>query len=516
MSLQPIVRLEGIEKTFGPVRALAGVDLTILPREIHGLVGGNGAGKTTLMNVLYGLYRPDSGTVSLRGAPTEIRSPKDAIAHGIGMVHQHFLQVNNFTVLDNIVLGAQGLHNRPTLKLGPARSQIEALSRRFGLDVDPHARIEDLPMGARQRVEILKALYRGADVLILDEPTTNLTPQEVDSLFESLQRMVAEDMSVVFITHKLREVMAVCGTVSVLRNGRHVFTKPRSEVNETDLVLAMVGADMTVKESMLFAGRADEEAGVPVEGEIALVVDGVSAVEANGVTVLDNVSFALREGEILGVAGVAGNGQQELVEVIVGVRAANAGRVKLGDREITSLNTRERLDLGIAYVPEDRQQDGFLPTASVAHNLILGSHRRADYHKGRLLNWQAVYKRSAQLIREYNIRTQSAKDTAANLSGGNIQRMMLARAFDRTPRLLILHNPTSGLDIASVEGVYNQLLAYKDEGVATLLLSDDLDELMLMSDRMAVMYRGAVVGILARSAFDKYEIGRMMGGTTHG
>jgi len=508
------LRLENVSKSFGPVRALKDVSFELQEREIHGLLGENGAGKTTLMNVLYGLYRPDSGQIYIKGKETTIRSPKDAIANGIGMVHQHFLQVEVFTVTENIVLGTD-LQNRPVVQLAQARQRIQEISERFGLDMDANAHIADLSMGARQRVEILKTLYRGAEILVLDEPTTNLTPQEVDSLFESLRKMVAEGMSVVFITHKLREALAVCDTVSVLRRGQRVLTQPRSELSEELIVKSMVGSDEMMRESLIFTGAGSEKQGAWLDEASLLQVAHLSAVAKNGLQVLDDVSFSIRTGEILGLAGVAGNGQQELAEAVLGIIPTSAGEILLDGKSLGGRTTRQVLELGVAYVPEDRLHDGFLPTATVAQNLILGSQYREPYCKKGFLQWPVIYKTAERLIRKYAIQTRGPQDTAANLSGGNIQRMMLARAFSNTIKLLILHNPTSGLDISSVEGVYEQLLAYKKEGVAVLLISDDLDELMLMSDRIATLYRGKIVGELSRTQFDKYELGRMMSGVDY-
>jgi simple sugar transport system ATP-binding protein len=516
MNDHPLLRLQDISKSFGPVQALKDVDLSLQANEIHGLVGGNGAGKTTLMNVLYGLYKPDSGTILLRGQAVSIQSPKDAIAQGIGMVHQHFLQVNNFTVAENIVLGTR-LPNRPTMDLTTAEQRIRDLSGRFGLDVDPQARIEDLPMGVRQRVEILKALYRGVEVLILDEPTTHLTPQEVESLFQSLQLMVAEGMSVVFITHKLREVMAVCQTISVLRDGQRIFTRPRGEVSEEMIVRSMVGADLALEDSLLFSSAAEEDrvysqAGHPILSVQELRIDGEAG------PLVNDVSLAVRAGEILGVAGVAGNGQQELLEGILGIRSPVAGQVLIDQQDVSGAATEDLLALGVAYVPQDRQQDGFLAKANVAQNLILGSQRQPPYSNRRgFLDWKAIYGTARELIAEFNIRAQGPKEKAANLSGGNIQRVMLARAFSQPIRLLIAHNPTSGLDIPSVEYIYSRILDQKQQGVATLLISEDMDELLLLSDRIAVIYQGTIAGTLERESFDRYEIGRLMsGGSAHG
>ena len=514
MEQRSALRLKNVSKSFGPVRALKDVDFELGEREIHGLLGENGAGKTTLMNVLYGLYRPDSGQIFIRGKQVDIRSPRDAIAHGIGMVHQHFLQVEVFTVTENIVLGT-ALKNRPTVQMNVARNRIKELSERFGLEMDPDAHISELSMGARQRVEILKTLYRGADILILDEPTTNLTPQEVDSLFESLKRMVAEGMSVVFITHKLREVMAVCDMVSVLRHGQRLLTQPRSELSEELIVKSMVGSEEMVTESFIFTGTGAEMQGEALTETPMLQMAHVSAEGETGLRPLDDVSLVIRTGEILGLAGVAGNGQRELAEAILGILPGARGEIMLDGELLSGLETRHILAKGVAYVPEDRLHDGFLPTANVAQNLILGSQYREPYSKKGFLQWPVIYETARRLIREYHIQTPGPRDIAANLSGGNIQRMMLARAFSNPLKLLILHNPTSGLDISSVESVYEKLLAYKREGVAILLISDDLDELMLMSDRIATIYRGKIVGELARNQFDKYELGRMMSGVDY-
>lgn len=511
MTNQPILRMTGVRKTFGSVIALNNVSLQIERNEIHGLLGGNGAGKTTLMNVLYGLYKPDAGEIELEGRRIDIHSPKDAIGQGIGMVHQHFLQVDTFNVVQNIVLGTP-LKNRPTLELGQAEQKIKSLAEHFGLEVEPQARIEDLPMGTRQKVEILKALYRGVKILILDEPTTNLTPQEVDSLFESLRVMVTGGMSVVFITHKLREVLSVCDQITVLREGKSVLTLQRSQASEEAFVKAMVGQDLDVEKSIVFSQGEIDTAGPAVDRAPVLQVKNLSVVDANGLTVVDNGSFEVYPQEIFGVAGVAGNGQQELAESIIGLRPLAGGQVVIDETHVTETETVKLLEGLVTYIPEDRLQDGFLPTTNVAQNLILGFHRREPYSRNGFLNWPAIYRAARRLIDEYNIRTLGPDDLAANLSGGNIQRVMIARAFSYDSKLLVAHNPTQGLDIPSIESVYAKLLERKIQGGATLLISENLDELLLLCDRIATIYRGQIVGILERDAFDKYEIGRLMSG----
>ncbi len=511
MMEQSILHMKGVRKTFGSVVALDNVSLQIQRNEIHGLLGGNGAGKTTLMNVLYGLYKPNSGKIELDGQQIEIQSPRSAIKQGIGMVHQHFLQVDSFSVAENIVLGSP-LKNRPTIDLRPAEQKIKELSARFGLAVDPQAIIEDLPMGIRQRVEILKALYRGVKILILDEPTTNLTPQEVDSLFESLRVMVEEGKSVVFITHKLREVLSVCDRITVLRNGQNVLTLSRSEAPPEALVKAMVGEDLDLKKSLIFSPEDINLAAPALDRKPVLQVAELEVHDENDLPLVKNCTFNIHRQEIFGLAGVAGNGQKALAESIMGIQPLNRGQVLIGETSVAETETVKLLEELAAYIPEDRLQDGFLPAANVAQNLILGFHRRPPYSRNGLLNWQTIYRSARKLIAEYNIMTPGPEEVAANLSGGNIQRVMIARAFSYPARLLVAHNPTQGLDIPSAEFFYSKLLERKEQGSAALLISENLDELFLLCDRIATIYRGQIVGILDRIAFDKYEIGRMMSG----
>lgn len=510
-----ILEMKGVRKSFGTVVALQDVDLSLNAKEIRGLLGGNGAGKTTLMNVLYGLYRPDAGEISIHGTPVDIQSPKDAIRHGIGMVHQHFLQVDNFTVLQNIVLGTS-LKNRPALNLQAEEAKVRELAERFGLEVDPRTVIEDLPIGTRQKVEILKALYRGVEVLILDEPTTNLTPQEVDSLFQSLRVMVDAGMSVVFITHKIREALDVCDSISVLRDGRNVFTVPRNEASEDVLVKGMVGEKLDVEASLLFSAEGPSER-ASVAGDTPLLqVDRLAVHGEGGVFAVHDCTFQVHKGEIFGIAGVAGNGQRELAESLIGIRPIVRGHAAIDGVNVAETDTEHLLERGVTYIPEDRLHDGFLPAANVAQNLILGYHRQEPYSEGGFLDWKAIFRTARELILEYDIRTPGPGATAANLSGGNIQRMMLARAFSRPAKLLVAHNPTRGLDIPSTEFVYEKLLEQRQQGAATLLLSEDLDELLLLCDRIAAIYRGEIVGALKQDEFDKYALGRMMGGVEKG
>lgn len=544
--------MSGIRKTFGPVVALDGVDFTVADREIHGLLGGNGAGKTTLMNVLYGLYAPDAGTVEIDGRPASITSPKDAITAGIGMVHQNFLQVEVFTVTENIVLGTDSTQ----LKAADGTSQTPAqriaeLSERFGLTVDPSARVADLPVGVRQRVEILKALYRGAKILVLDEPTTNLTPQEVDDLFSSMRAIVDDGMSVVLITHKIRETMEVCDRMTVMRDGRWVATVNKAETSPDDLAATMIGevtgsdadgagsagsADSAEAVGLAEAAQValgEEELGeaslvhpLPGAAEVAsesaaadtvastparVTVRGLTVAGPGGKPLVDDVSLSLAPGEILGIAGVAGNGQGELAEALTGVRTAT-GSLTVEGAELVGRPTATWLRSGVVYVPEDRQRDGILPGAGITENLVLGSHRTRA--KAGLINWRTARSEAVDAIKEFSVKTPSAATPCGQLSGGNIQRVILARAFAHEPKLLLLHNPTRGLDLRSTQFVYDRVRRAAAGGCVVIVISEDLDEVLALSDRVTVAYSGRLVGDFARGEATPYGLGRLMTGVS--
>ncbi len=511
MTDTPILIMKGITKAFDKSLALDSVQFELNTGEIHGLLGGNGAGKTTLMNILYGLYKMDSGEVFLHDKKISVQSPKNALDLKIGMVHQHFLQIPTFSVIENIVLGTK-IQKNLSMDLSEEEKKIKDIQKRFNLDMDLQAMVEDLPMGTRQKIEIMKALYRGVEILILDEPTTNLTPQEVDDLFTSLRVMVKEGLSIVFITHKLREVLSVCDRISVLRNGKNVITLDRSDASEEAFVRGMVGDEMDIDKSVIFARGKDRVDVIKDDNEKILSVSGISVLTPDGIARIKDINFQVGKGEILGISGVAGNGQRELAEAIVGVSAVSTGEVIFDGNSIQASATDRRLSSGIAYIPEDRLHDGFLPKASVAHNLILGYHKTRPYSKNSIIDWKTVFTKSEELISTYNIKTSGPGDIGGKLSGGNIQRVLIARAFSKPSKLLVAHNPTRGLDIPSMDFVYSRLLEMKSQGMGTLLISEDLDELLLLCDRIAVIYRGEIVGTLKRSQFEKYQIGRMMSG----
>lgn len=513
MEDKTILELKNVRKVFGQIVALDSVSFALKRGEIHGLLGGNGAGKTTLMNILYGLYRKDEGEILLRGQAVSIQGPRDAINQGIGMVHQHFLQISNFTVLENIILGTD-VKNKYTMKLEDEVVKVKELCQRFGLNVDLNDVMSTLTVGARQKVEILKALYRGVDILILDEPTTNLTPQEVDALFESLRVMVNDGLSIVFITHKLREVLSVCDRITVLREGKNITTLDRKDASEEVFVRAMVGEKMDIENSIYFATEVRKAFDRTSVEAPKLKLENVNLVSQDGIQRLKDLNLEVFGGEIVGIAGVAGNGQRELAEVVTGVvPISNGKKIYLGD-DVTSKTNEDLLSSGFSYIPEDRLSDGFLPKATVAQNLILGQHRIKPYSDGRFINWKTVYAETTKNIKEYNIKTNGPGDVGGNLSGGNIQRVLIARAFSMDSQVMIAHNPTRGLDIPSMDFVYQKMLSRREAQLATLLISEDLDELMRISDRIAVIFRGQILGVLERGEFDKYAIGRLMSGIT--
>ncbi|MHB1134902.1 MAG: ABC transporter ATP-binding protein [Chloroflexota bacterium] len=503
----PLIAMRGIGKRFGDVQALAGADFELRRQEVRVLVGENGAGKTSLMNVLAGLYQPDEGEILVDGRPARIASPRDALDHGIGMVHQHFELVPAFSSLENVILGQEG--GGWWLNPGRQRRAVAALMERFDIAVDLDTPVGELAIGEQQKVEILKALYRGARVLILDEPTTHLTPQEVDGLFRTIRQLAEGGLTIVLITHKLREIMGVGDSITVMRRGRIVGTIERAEASEERLV------------GLLMGGRAD--AAERVEGAPAprppgrplLELAGAATLGAGRRPLLSDVELTLRAGELVGVAGVAGNGQRELAEVIVGTRRLDAGSLRLGGRDLTAAGVSERALAGLAYVPEDRMREGILPRLSVAETFALGV-QPALAREGWLVDQERLTSLAAEAIEEYAISAPGPRAPTALLSGGNIQKVLVARAVWWIKRVeggvLVAMNPTRGLDLGTTAFVQRRLLELRDEGDAVLLVSEDVEELMRLSDRIIVMYRGRIVGALERAQFDAYRIGALMAG----
>jgi simple sugar transport system ATP-binding protein len=501
--MEPIVEMRKIVKRFPGVTANAGVDFDLRPGEIHALLGENGAGKTTLMNILYGLYEPDSGEITLRGKPARFSSAHDAIAQGLGMVHQHFMLVRPFTVAENIILGQRSPREPLVEKLSDVNRRIRQASDAYGLKVDPQAEVWTLSVGEQQRVEILKALYRGAEVLILDEPTAVLTPQEVDDLLEVMRRLARDGKSIVFISHKLGEVLAVSDRITVLRDGRVVQTIETREADRDTLATMMVG-----REVMLVVEKSPVQAGEPL-----LMVNGVRARNDRGLLAVDGASLEVRAGEILGIAGVAGNGQTELEEVIAGLRHAEGGEVKVCGRDVTNATPRRVGDAGLAHIPSDRYQRGLLQDFNVAENLFLERFDRPPFARRGFLDWKRIFLEAQQLASAFNVRTPSVQTPAGKLSGGNAQKMILARELARKPRVLLAAQPTRGLDVSAIEFVHSRLLEQRQGGAAILLFSTELDEILALSDRIAVMSAGRIVGLVEAENVDVSQIGLMMGGS---
>jgi simple sugar transport system ATP-binding protein len=499
------LELRGITKRFGSLTANDQIDLTVLPGQIHALLGENGAGKTTLMNVLYGLTQPDEGQIILDGRPAEFHSPAGAIAAGIGMVHQHFMLVPVFTVAENITLGVERTRGPGLLDRRRMRRDVRELSGRYGLQVDPDAMVENLPVGVQQRVEIVKALLRDAHVLILDEPTAVLTPGETADLFRVMRELRAAGTSIIFISHKLREVQAVADTITVLRRGKVVGERPPT-AGDGELAALMVGRPVELRVSKEPARPGDvvlEVAGLTVPPESDLVTERPVAVK--------NLSFEVRAGEILGVAGVQGNGQTELCEALLGLLPPSAGTVRLNGKDITRATPRERLRAGVAYIPEDRQEDGLVTGFPVADNLVLDVYDRPPFASGISLNRDAIRRTAQQRVAEFDIRTGSIDTPTGTLSGGNQQKVILAREIGRDVRLLVASQPTRGLDVGSIEFVHRRLIEQRDQGVAVLIVSSELDEIYALADRIAVMYEGRITGIRPPTTSAE-ELGLLMAG----
>ncbi len=512
----PAVEMIGISKTFpGGVVANRGITLRVEKGEIHGLLGENGAGKTTLMNILYGLISKDAGSIIVDGHAVELKSPHDAIAHGIGMVHQHFKLIPTLTVAENIILGMEptaggGKRKGPLSHILPidmssAIERIRHIAEVNGLVIDPRARVRDLSVGLQQRVEILKALYRDARVLILDEPTSVLTPQEVDELFESLKRFRQNGRTIILITHKLRETMTICDRISVLRDGALVNTVARSETSAEQLAEMMVGRPV---EFVVQKGDANP-------GEVVFSVENLHVNNAQGLPAVRGVNLSIRAGEILGVAGVEGNGQSELVEAIVGLRRPSKGVIRCRGVDITGQGTRAAKRAGISHIPEDRHKRGLILQFTISENLILGQHRQPQFVTGpleALLDLEKIDNSARQTVTQFSIKVPDVDRRAMTLSGGNQQKVIVAREMSSNPTIIVAAQPTRGLDVGATEYIHRELIRMRDNGVAVLLVSAELDEVLVLSDRIVVMYNGRIVGMRRPHETTPRELGLFMAG----
>jgi simple sugar transport system ATP-binding protein len=500
--MAPVLELRGITKRFPGVLANDHINLTVEKGEIHALLGENGAGKTTLMNILYGLYHPDEGEILVNGNITAIKSPIDAIKAGIGMVHQHFMLVPVFTVTENVMLGEEFTKYGGVLDRAKAAQKVQEISDKYNLNIDPNAYIKDMPVGLQQRVEIIKLLFREANILIMDEPTAVLTPQEVIELFKIMQTLIDQGKSIIFITHKLGEVLESANKITVIRGGKVVGSTDPKTATMNELANMMVGREVSLE--------VDKE--IQKTGEIVLEVRDLKVLDPRGGVAVDEINFEVRAGEVLGIAGVQGNGQTELVRSLTGLLTAIDGTVLLSGQDITHSNPRQITELGTAHIPEDRQKDGLVLGLPISDNLVLNTYYLKPYSKGIWLDQKVIIETGENLVKSFDIRTPSVFTPASSLSGGNQQKIIVAREFSRPIKLLIASQPTRGLDVGSIEYIHNRLLAKRDEGCAVLLVSTELDEVMQLSDRIAVLYRGKIISILDAKTASKEQLGLLMAG----
>ncbi len=495
------LEMRNITKRFPGVLANDRIDFDVVAGEVHALLGENGAGKSTLMKILYGMYRPDEGEILVNGQQVQIESPTDAINLGIGMIHQHFMLVETLTVAENVALGLPSSRG-PLTDLERVSKRILELAEIYGLQIDPKAYIWQLSVGQQQRVEIIKALYRGAALLILDEPTAVLTPQEVDEFFVIMRQMAADGHALIFISHKLHEVIEISQRVTVLRDGRKIGTRPTNEITKADLANWMVGREVSLTREL-----------DPVErGAPRLILENLHALSNRGTPALRGVNLEVYSGEILGIAGVSGNGQRELAEVITGLREATQGRVILEGEDIATLSPGERTSRGLAYIPEERMREGVIKDFAVAENMVLREFDKPPFSQSGFLNLKAIANHSDHLIDKFRVKTPSRDTKVGSLSGGNIQKVVLARELSRKPRVIIAAQPTRGLDIGATEYVHTQLIEQRRNGTAILMISEDLDEVMAISDRIAVIFEGRIMGVVPRDEATPEKLGLLMAG----
>ena len=497
-----VLELHGITKRFPGVLANDHIDIALKEGDILALLGENGAGKTTLMNILYGLYKPDEGKIMVRGQEVEIHGPNDAIARGIGMVHQHFMLIPVMTVTENVMLGVEPTRNGMFLDRAKVAARVREISQQYGLDVDPDSYIKDLPVGIQQRVEIIKVLYRQADILILDEPTAVLTPQEVDGLFKILDTLIKKGKSIIFITHKLKEVMAVADKITVLRGGRVVGSVSPKEVNPEKLASMMVGRDVNLVVMKKNATPTEE----------VLLVKNLFVRDERGNMTVKGLSLDVRKGEVLGIAGVQGNGQTELVYALTGLLPLISGEVRIAGKPMQHNSPRNILERGVAHIPEDRQKHGLVLSFPIHDNMMLCTYYKPPFARGINLQENVIYENAEELVKQFDVRTPGISVPASSLSGGNQQKVIVAREFSRPIELLIASQPTRGLDVGSIEYIHNRIIEKRDQGTGVLLVSSELDEILALSDRIAVMYHGQIMDIVPAAKASKEYLGLLMAG----
>ncbi|WP_391560132.1 ABC transporter ATP-binding protein [Robertmurraya sp.] len=500
--MEYVIEMLGIRKEFPGIVANDNITLQLKQGEIHALLGENGAGKSTLMNVLFGLYQPEQGEIRVRGKAVKITNPNIANDLGIGMVHQHFMLVDKFTVTENIILGKE-TKSGLKIDLKKAEQEVREISERYGLAVDPQAKIADISVGMQQRVEILKTLYRGAEILIFDEPTAVLTPQEIKELIQIMKTLIKEGKSIILITHKLKEIMEVCDRCTVIRKGVGIGTVNVSETNPNELASLMVGREVTFKTEKADAKPAQK----------VLEINGLVVKDSRGLTAVNNLNLDVKAGEILGIAGVDGNGQTELIEAISGLRKSESGSIQLNGKEIRNLSPRKITEAGTGHIPQDRHKHGLVLDFPIGENMVLQTYYKSPFSKAGVLNFKQIYQKAKSLIQEFDVRTPSEFTLARALSGGNQQKAIIGREVDRNPDLLIAAQPTRGLDVGAIEFIHKRLIEQRDNGKAVLLLSFELDEILNVSDRIAVIYEGEIVAIVNPKETTEQELGLLMAGS---